>query len=118
MPLFGLTNATDHASPYVWVVVLWAHALIGVMATAVAATWVDPALFAVGLAAVYFLSWECGVQRLRAGVLDALVDTAGVLAGGVIAAGAWAHWLPIIAATVAAFLGLTGVGAWRRAEAH
>lgn len=114
LKFLGLTDAEDHDDPYVWTVVLWAHALTGLFITALAAFAFHPVYVASAVAVAYAVLWEGAVQRYRAGLLDALVDTAGVLGGGLLAAGIWGHSLPLILAAGGSLLVLSISGAYFR----
>lgn len=96
--MIDLLTATDHADPYVWSAVALAHVAIGlalVGAVAAALGWFAPRVPGAGRAALglcvaaYVCGWELGVQRLGAGMADALLDTAMIAAGGVIGLLAW-----------------------------
>lgn len=78
-----LTTPTDHADAYPWASVLLAHGFIGLWMWVTVSFVVPPLLGAVAVPAAYLLAWEGAVQRCAAGILDALVDTAGVVIGPV-----------------------------------
>lgn len=106
---------------YVWLVVLLAHAFLGLVLVAliapVLARWTAllPLPSAVQIVtAVYAVVWEGLVQQLGAGWLDAAVDTAAVVCGALIAWGAWSHLGRKIAAALLVLLAVGGAGVWRR----
>lgn len=85
--ILDLLIPTDHAEPYLWAVVYLAHFAVGLFLTALVAALLDalddlrlnvgdtaPALVTVG----YLVIWEMGVQRLGAGLPDALLDTLAI----------------------------------------
>lgn len=106
-----LTRPTDHKRAYGWSAVLVAHAAIGmVLATELSA--LLPGWQAAALASVaYLVAWEAGVQRLGAGLLDALTDAAAVTAGAVYAVAVWAphRWAALVLFAV-----ILAGGVWRR----
>ena len=120
----NLTAPTDHADPYVWLVVLLAHAALGLALTgAVAALldrigrgWIEfTALDAwILTSAAYGLLWEVFVQRIGAGWADAAVDTLAVSLGGAVGALAWRRRGPALAG---AMLALAAIG-WRGVRAR
>jgi len=115
--MLDLITPTDHQDAYAWLTALLGHACVGVVLMAVLAAlidWLSPSRGTVGealLATVvgYFLLWEVGVQRLGAGMLDAEVDTFGVMAGAVIGMALWRHSRALGAAMLAC---LAVVAAW------
>jgi hypothetical protein len=106
---------------YVWLVVLLAHAFLGLTLTALVApalarwTAMLPLPSAVQIVSlVYAVGWEGLVQQLGAGLLDAAVDTLAVVCGALIAWGAWSHLGRKIAAALLVLLAVGGAGVWRR----
>ena len=96
-----LTTPTAHADGYIWLVVLMAHAGIGLALVAVLAAvldalardWVDGAGGVAWVIVVlcYGIVWEGIVQEYGAGMPDAFVDTFAVAMGGLIGLSAWAR---------------------------
>ena len=94
-----LTTPEAQANAYFWLVVLLAHAALGVALTGIVAAvidrigreWIDHAgglalaIVTVGYAGL----WEGAVQRFGAGLGDAAVDTVAVLCGGAVGLWAW-----------------------------
>jgi hypothetical protein len=114
---------TPEAQPdaYVWLVVLLAHAFLGLTLTALVApalarwTAMLPLPSAVQIVTmVYAVLWEGVIQRLGAGLLDAAVDTLAVVCGALIAWGAWSHLGRKIAAALLVLLAVGWAGVRRR----
>lgn len=107
--LFPPTSEDD---PAYWAAVAAGHVFVGAVAAALVVglfgwpAWAAPV--------VYLIAWEIVRQRVGAGWLDALVDTAFVALG---AAMIWCAWhqqaVPMFGAMVAALAGI-GVGIRRR----
>jgi hypothetical protein len=76
-----LSKPTDHKKPYSWATALLGHFFVGIVMWSYSTSFLHAAdaIWAVG--AGYFLLWEVWKQRLGAGLLDGLVDTAGVVWG-------------------------------------
>lgn len=110
----NLTEPEDHADAYTWAAVLTAHAAIGMVLT-VELHGFMPLWWAATVAWVgYLLAWEVAVQRLGAGVLDALVDVAGVTAGVAYAIGTFFTWPGYRWAALVLFAVALAGGVWRR----
>jgi len=111
--MLNLTDPTFHVDPYVWGAVLLAHAFLGGVAWIALAHVTGRAIVSVQIvAAVYFLLWEVAVQRVGAGLTDALVDTLAVTVGAGLA---WSLSVGNIAyrSKVLAILSAVGVaGIW------
>lgn len=111
-----LLTPEDHADAYVWAAVALAHVALGLALVAVAAA--AGLRGGAGLAIVvtaYLLVWEIALQRLGAGLGDAILDAAMVAAGGALGLLAWRRdgpRLAIVLAGVAAALwhGIRGRG--------
>lgn len=109
-----LAQPESQTDPYVWLVVLMAHCLIGLILTGLVAgmlSWtdLDPLPSAVQIVTgAYLFGWEIIVQRIGAGWADLVIDTGAVLLGGLIAWGAWANRGPVVAFSVFV-LGVVGI---------
>lgn len=108
----NLTEATAHTAPYTWAAVLLAHAFIGVVAWQMLSRVIGMSIVtAQVIAVVYFIAWEAIIQRLQAGITDALVDTLGVAVGASMAWGLSAGdvWHRAKNVAIIAAVGLVGV---------
>ena len=109
-----LSDPTDHADAYVWATVLTAHAAIGLVLVVelhgFMPLWQAATLAWVG----YLLLWEGVVQRFGAGLLDALVDAAGVTAGVAYGVGMYFSWPGYRWAALALFGVALAGGVWKR----
>ena len=116
----GLTIPTDHADPYLWLVVLLAHAAVGLALVAVLAALLDALGRASGLGAWlvvtlgYALAWEGAVQRLGAGLADAAIDSAAVALGGLIGLLAWRRHGTGLTVALVLLAGIAARGVGRR----
>lgn len=114
--MMGLTTPTDHDDAYVWVTVLTAHAAIGMVLTVelheAFPLWIAATIAWVG----YLLAWEGLVQRFGAGLLDALVDAAGVTAGVAYGIGTFFAWPGYRWAALGLFAIVAAGGVWKRSR--
>ena len=97
--MLDLTTPEAQDNAYFWLVVLLAHAALGLalvgavaaLLDRIAGEWIDRTgdlaliIVAVGYAAL----WEGAVQRFGAGLVDAAVDTVAVACGGAVGLWAW-----------------------------
>lgn len=72
---------------YGWLGTQCAHAALGQGAAFILLPWIGPVGAPLIVAAVYFFAWEWGKQRFRAGIGDALTDTACTMAGASVLCG-------------------------------
>ena len=92
--MMDLLTPTNHAGAYEWAAVLFAHATVGLIITAIVAAilhwqlapWIEGlgGLALVIVVVLYFLGWEGSIQQFGAGMPDAIVDTFAVFIGGLI----------------------------------
>jgi|VirMetMinimDraft_7_1064189.scaffolds.fasta_scaffold46219_5 hypothetical protein len=121
--MIDLTTPTDHADAYVWLVVLMAHAGVGLVIVAALSAAGDRLADGAGgvgtaawIAAVlgYGLIWEGAVQGYAAGWADAGVDTFAVAAGAFIGLAVWHHRAILVAMALASFAIVAAVGVRKR----
>lgn len=111
----SLLDPLSEDDPEAWLLRFLSHFTLGLFAWHALIWTLDPVTAVWAVPLVYFLGWEVAVQRLGAGVWDAVTDawamTLGALVGLEILAGP----------SLVAFLGLFGAGVgslawgvWRR----
>ena len=105
----------DQRNWYAWLTVQAGHSvLVGVPMGLALMPFLGPYISPVAVFVVYLLAWEFSVQRLGAGLADALQDSACVMAGASIicgyAVGYWTAW-----GALAAWAVFLAIGVYRRA---
>lgn len=104
-----------HTDAHYWASTLLAHATIGLALTAVLGALIRSAWgAAVIVSLAYALGWEVWWQALGAGLADAVVDSAAVTAGAVIAAAAWERKGGAVASALVALAAVLWRGIRRR----
>lgn len=111
------------ADPYIWAAAFAGHMAVGLCLTAAVAwplsafarEWVDGIgwLALALVVAAYAVTWEAVIQRLGAGVADALIDTAAVGLGGLIGVAAWERRGGLIGGAIVAALAMLARGVRR-----
>lgn len=101
----------NHTDPAQWAAVFAGHVAVGV-ALAALAVWIGLPVWAAPLA--YLLFWELLIQRLGAGLVDALVDAGAVAIGSGTIWAAWINDAPALAGFILAGMVGVAIGIWRR----
>lgn len=112
-----LTDPLSEADPEAWTVRFLAHVVLGLIAWHSLLWTIQPANAAWVVPLVYFVAWECLVQRLGAGAWDAALDTMAVQLGALVGLELIAGPNPWAFGAIMAVGGaVIWHGVWRRAD--